>query len=253
MRRALLLLLPLFAIGLAGCPKSKPKPGECKSNQDCARQEGYGKICIEGRCAECAQDTDCKAGFVCRQNKCAPRPECERNEDCGPGRECQAGRCQAAAQTQQQSRPECTANDDCGSGRECQAGRCVAAATTQAAPQSAGQCENLSPVYFGFDEYSLSAEARSTLDGAATCLKTVARASVEGHCDERGTTEYNLALGQRRADAVKKYLGNLGVDAGKLKAISYGKERPADPGHDEAAWAKNRRVEIKAGPGVSQR
>jgi len=64
------------------------------------------------------------------------------------------------------------------------------------------------------------------------------------HTDERGSTEYNLALGERRADAVRKYLVQLGADPPKLKTISYGKERPANPGHDEAAYAKNRRVEI---------
>ena len=68
-----------------------------------------------------------------------------------------------------------------------------------------------------------------------------------GHCDERGTTEYNVALGQRRAESVRKYLTGLGLDAGKIKAVSYGKERPVDPGHNEAAWSKNRRGEITAG------
>jgi peptidoglycan-associated lipoprotein len=69
---------------------------------------------------------------------------------------------------------------------------------------------------------------------------------VEGHTDERGTTEYNLALGERRATAVKSYLTSLGIEAGRLVTISYGKERPADSGHSEAAWAMNRRVEFKA-------
>ena len=69
-----------------------------------------------------------------------------------------------------------------------------------------------------------------------------------GHTDERGTTEYNLALGERRAEAVRRYLAQLGAELGKLKAISYGKERPANPGHDEAAWAKNRRAEIAPEP-----
>jgi peptidoglycan-associated lipoprotein len=67
---------------------------------------------------------------------------------------------------------------------------------------------------------------------------------IEGHCDERGTVEYNLALGDRRARAAKEQLVSLGVPAGRLRTISYGKERPSDPGHGEAAWAQNRRAEF---------
>jgi peptidoglycan-associated lipoprotein len=70
--------------------------------------------------------------------------------------------------------------------------------------------------------------------------------AIEGHTDERGSTEYNLALGQKRADAVRKYLSNNGVAKDRIKTTSYGKERPVDPAHNEEAWAKNRRGEIVA-------
>ena len=108
----------------------------------------------------------------------------------------------------------------------------------------------LKPVYFGYDDATLSPEARKLLDDAFQCLRRVQfrRVVVAGHTDERGTTEYNLALGERRAEAVRRYLAQLGAEPGKLKAISYGKERPANPGHDEAAWAKNRRAEIAPEP-----
>ena len=68
MHRSILLALPVLALFLAGCP-AKPKDGECKTSEDCSAQEGYGKTCVEGRCQECGQDTDCKAGFVCRSLK----------------------------------------------------------------------------------------------------------------------------------------------------------------------------------------
>jgi len=71
------------------------------------------------------------------------------------------------------------------------------------------------------------------------------RILIEGHCDERGTVEYNLALGERRAGAVKSYLGDGGLDESRIEIISYGEEKPADMGHDEQAWSKNRRVELK--------
>jgi peptidoglycan-associated lipoprotein len=113
--------------------------------------------------------------------------------------------------------------------------------------QKLGECE-VKAIYFGFDEATLAPEARKQLDADFECLQksTFRRALIAGHADERGTTEYNLALGERRAGTVRKYLVGLGAEVQRLKAISYGKERPADPGHDEAAWARNRRVEILA-------
>lgn len=102
----------------------------------------------------------------------------------------------------------------------------------------------LGPVYFALDSYELSAEARTQLQGAAGVLKQNGtwQVTVEGHCDERGTAEYNLSLGERRALAAKAYLVSLGVAADRLRTVSYGREFPFDPGHDDAAWAKNRRA-----------
>lgn len=98
-------------------------------------------------------------------------------------------------------------------------------------------------VFFGYDRSELTAEARATLDKQAAWLKKYPRKSVtvEGHADERGTREYNLALGERRANAVKNYLAAAGVPKASLHVISYGKERPQVLGANEAAWAQNRR------------
>ncbi len=99
-------------------------------------------------------------------------------------------------------------------------------------------------VFFAFDSAALDDAARQTLERQAAWLKQYPAVSVtiEGHCDERGTREYNLALGERRAQAVKNYLVALGISPDRIRTISYGKERPADPGHDETAWALNRRA-----------
>ncbi len=99
-------------------------------------------------------------------------------------------------------------------------------------------------VFFAFDSAVLDDAARQTLERQAAWLKQFPAVSVtiEGHCDERGTREYNLALGERRATAVKNYLVALGISPDRIRTISYGKERPADPGHDETAWALNRRA-----------
>jgi peptidoglycan-associated lipoprotein len=99
-------------------------------------------------------------------------------------------------------------------------------------------------VYFDFDKYDLTAEARDILAEHARLLKNFPNVKllIEGHCDERGTIEYNLALGERRANAVKSYLTNYGIHPDRVYTISYGKERPVDGGHTEEAWAKNRRA-----------
>jgi peptidoglycan-associated lipoprotein len=103
-------------------------------------------------------------------------------------------------------------------------------------------------VYFEFDQATLTELAKETLVRNAEWLRSNpnARIQVEGNADERGTPEYNLALGERRAAAVKSYLSSLGIDGKSLVTISYGEERPADPGHNEEAWTKNRRVDFKA-------
>jgi peptidoglycan-associated lipoprotein len=99
-------------------------------------------------------------------------------------------------------------------------------------------------VYFDYNSDVLSAEGQATLDHQAQWLKQYGNVNVavEGHCDERGTREYNIALGERRATAAKNYLVGLGVDASRISTISYGKERPAVVGHDESSWSQNRRA-----------
>jgi peptidoglycan-associated lipoprotein len=99
-------------------------------------------------------------------------------------------------------------------------------------------------VFFGYDKSDLSTEAQGTLDRQATWLKkySAAKVTLEGHCDERGTREYNIALGERRAVAAKNYLVAAGIPASRINTISYGKERPAVVGSNEAAWAQNRRA-----------
>jgi peptidoglycan-associated lipoprotein len=102
----------------------------------------------------------------------------------------------------------------------------------------------LKPAFFELDSSELTAEARQTLDANAAVLKQYPTwaITIEGHCDERGTAEYNLALGERRALAARAYLVSLGLPGDRLRTVSYGKEFPFDPGHDESAFTKNRRA-----------
>ena len=100
--------------------------------------------------------------------------------------------------------------------------------------------------FFGYDESALSSDAQAALNASATWLKDHPEYNilVEGHCDERGTEQYNLALGDRRANIAKQYLQTLGVDGSRIRTVSYGEERPFDAGHDESAMAKNRRAHL---------
>lgn len=102
------------------------------------------------------------------------------------------------------------------------------------------------PVYFSFDDYTLDSGSQARLQKLADYMKghssTVVQ--IEGHCDERGSIEYNLALGERRAQSVKNFLTQLGIDGSRLPTISYGEEKPASDGHDESSWTKNRRAEF---------
>lgn len=105
-------------------------------------------------------------------------------------------------------------------------------------------------IYFDFDRYNLKPEALETLAEHARTFKAYPEVSIilEGHCDERGTVEYNLALGDKRAKSAKDYLVSLGIASSRISTVSYGKERPNDYRHNEEAWAKNRRAEFKVKP-----
>lgn len=149
-----------------------------------------------------------------------------------------------------------------GAGGAGTAGGAGAGGTTDGTPQSrvasvdlsrggAGSAQLAAPsqriLYFDFDSFVIRDEFKPLLDGHAKVLAASRgkRMVIEGHTDERGGREYNLALGQKRAEAVLKSLALLGTSESQLEAVSFGKERPAVDGHDEAAWAKNRRAELK--------
>jgi peptidoglycan-associated lipoprotein len=122
----------------------------------------------------------------------------------------------------------------------------LAGATGKGALGEGITISQLSTIYFDFDEYILTEEAREILNENAEWMRENPRIKIkiEGHCDERGTVEYNLALGQKRADSTKDYLAILGIDPKQLSTVSYGEEVPVDPGQNELAWAKNRRAEF---------
>lgn len=264
-------LVPLFAVvvtvALAGCKPDYPKCEsddhckdkgevclngqcqECREDAQCVTKRGEGFECQSGRCEqkpECRADGDCASvgeGLVCRSNKCVP--ECASNEDCPSGRKCEAQKCVA----------ECAQDIDCGPGRTCADGACQDAdrgssnvsAACRPMSGSAGEVVSLQTVLFDFNEYDLTVDARSSLDQAAQCLKEAPQVQVvlEGHGDERGTQEYNLALGEKRANAVKKYLNNLGVNTSRLKTRSKGENEPVCSEQTDSCFSRNRRVQFQ--------
>nr|WP_222615347.1 OmpA family protein [Persicimonas caeni] len=258
-KRLLWGLNVLFLAGVllaqTGCKPDYPK---CETNDHCRESEQgqeEGKLyCVNGLCQECATDdhcgdpslecnagvcekipgyctatADCPGNQKCRDNRCGP--ECMSNDDCEAGQICEGGSCVAE--------PECSTDADCEDGEMCQEGQCV--------ERPAAECD-LEPVYFGYDTASLSSDARDELLENAECIKegnlTV---RIEGYADERGTSEYNIALGERRAKSVQSYLENLGVSSGQLSIVSYGEERLAstcgEQGPD-SCHRLNRRVEF---------
>jgi peptidoglycan-associated lipoprotein len=145
----------------------------------------------------------------------------------------------SAAATVTPTPGSCTSNSDCAGGQLCVNNRCEAASESS-------QCQSMR-VSFPFNSSELSAADRSSLERGADCIKAdhSLHVTIEGNADERGTEEYNLALGDRRANAVAKYLENLGASQGQLKTVSYGKENPVCNEHDEACWSQNRRADLK--------
>lgn len=114
------------------------------------------------------------------------------------------------------------------------------------AMKAAAQAEALTTIYFDFDRFDIRPPADTALKTTAAWLLKNPAITIEiaGHCDERGTNEYNMALGERRANAARKYLTEQGIASTRMRTVSYGEERPVDSGHDETAWSKNRRAEF---------
>jgi peptidoglycan-associated lipoprotein len=159
---------------------------------------------------------------------------CSTDADCGPGRECKNGRCHALAAG------ACNVDDDCADDEVCESGRCVPAPRPTGAP---GKCD-LQPVYFAFDKSTLPSGAGEKLQENAECIRKFPDKTIqlEGHCDPRGTEEYNLALSNERAQSVKRYLVRLGVKSSRLRVVPKGELEAT--GTDEESWARDRKVEF---------
>src|SRR5688572_4004130 len=234
----------LFAgvvLAIASCGPSYPA---CDGDKDCKPKE----FCVARKCQQCRDTNDCSAGYSCNNGKCsAIAGYCSDRSQCAAGQECIANRCRACESDGecgpglkclqgQCKKAQCSTDNDCPQDKDCQNGVCVG-------KQQVVQCQ-LGPVYFGFDQASLTSEANSTLNGNADAIKKNGRnVDLVGRADPRGTTEYNMALSDRRAQAVRDYLQRLGIDASKLSKVPRGAIDAT--GADESGWAKDRRVDFE--------
>jgi peptidoglycan-associated lipoprotein len=202
---------------------------QCRDDADCAA----GDSCHDGACKPpgyCRDSSDCANGQVCRDEVCGP---CMSSDECGPDGACVDGACVAA---------ECKTNDECPAGLEC-VGRVCVPQQQQAAVAPTKDCV-LEPIYFDFDSSHIDDETRRVLQQNYECLLVAEeRVTLEGHCDPRGTTEYNMALGDRRARRTKKVLKAMGVDPKRLKPVSKGEEEAKGKG--PSGWASDRRVDFE--------
>lgn len=246
--RATAMLFAAAAVGLAllasGCSKSYPN---CDDDRVCVQK---GEVCVDGLCRQCRDASQCKkidACLTCQANECVREPGCCKSDaDCPEGR-CIDGRCGI---------PQCTVNSDCPDGERCVNGRC----TTQTGCRADSDCPaglrckdgecttacDLAVVYFDFNEHAIRLDQESPVRKNADCLKTGAQTvvTVEGHTDERGADEYNLALGERRAKSVASQYTLLGVK-GVGRVVSFGEEKPVCTTSNESCWRQNRRAETK--------
>ncbi len=232
--RHIVLAVGLAAVGSAGSGCTGVEYPNCRNDTDC---RGRREVCVNGRCQQCRQDSDCGAEHTCLRGRCVPGLHaCEGDNDCLAGQRCVDHHCAPRA--------ECDDHRACPSNRPCVEGRC-ARSEEEDPPDNRGRLCTFQPISFAFDDANIDDAGRRLLQAAAECLQREgnSRYVLIGRADPRGTTEYNLGLGERRARAAQRYLNALGVDTARIAVSSEGSE--GAQGTDEASWARDRRVDFR--------
>lgn len=282
-RLGLIVVFVVFSATFAGCPKPWPKCDgnkDCAADKKGnSAQKNF--FCINGQCLECRAGKDCGPKQKCDGNKCVdktcddvkcsdPRKRCNSStlkcewicQNDGDTN-CDGDRCKVCKNHQcVPKQPACTSDANCpGAHKICKnPGTCDAACETGCSSNKpcekgfvcrGGTCERdtckASPIYFNFNRSGIRSDARQGLKGNIACLKKMSgkKIIITGHCDERGTVEYNLQLGKRRAKRTARYLSRLGVDKSRFCLVSKGKESPAVPNaSSNEDHQKNRRAEF---------
>lgn len=239
-----ILVIAVFALALpmvfTGCQKKAAFPN-CKRDSEC-RVDATGAeingVCYMGKCEECVQDADCTDLKQCVNNRCLSA--CQADADCGAEKHCEANYCIS----------DCTGNENCPGDHVCALGRCVAQGGEGAGGGVIGECQGIERIHFDFDRFEVKPEYKEQVDRLAQCLEENPNyeVKIEGHTDNLGTPSYNMALGQKRADAVRNYLRiNKGIASKRVKTQSYGEQRPLNIESSDNAREQNRRAEFILG------
>ena len=239
----------VLALGIClvapSCGDSSKTPA-CKADKDCKNRQ----VCANGKCVECTSDAQCPRGKQCSANACVQAPECKNDSQCPLGQVCQAGKCKT-----------CAMDNECGPGGRCEAGACKQAKACTKDDQCAddedcvnGFCRKagsvtagdatctLSTVYFAFDDSTVATSERDRLAANVACIEKTKDKNVYliGHTDTSGTEEYNIALSERRAQAVADFMARLGSDPARMQVVPKGETETTGLGDD-----KDRRVEFQ--------
>jgi peptidoglycan-associated lipoprotein len=241
-RRALAVVASVFALAAlssAGC--EGPKYPLCDGDTAC-NTDGHKGVCVQGTCVECRDDVACGTGRACQAGTCADIPNyCDSSHACLGGAPCTNNRCQEIRKEEARVFVECDDTKPCGTGSHCENGHCVTP------PNGGPGCTEFSPPHFDYESPDVKGEARATLERLAGCLTKgglkTAHLLLTGHCDNRGEQEFNMSLGDYRAQAVKGVLVGLGVGTDRIMTSSRGKLDAV--GTDEAGWSNDRRVDIE--------
>ncbi len=248
----LLFLLLLFASGFAltGCPDKKPKFPNCGSDKDCKD----GQHCFNKHCSQCSEDSHCKSFETCNGGTCTVRPGmCNDKSDCTAGQICVNNTCTACSDDSQcgadsrcsngacLARGACKVDEDCQDDEDCVNGTCKGADGGDVGDAS---CQ-LESVYFGFDEFSIPESAQESMQSNTQCLQESPERKVmlEGHTDDVGTDEYNIALSEKRGRSVADFLARLGIDPARLRVVPKGETEASAT--DESGRSQERRVDFK--------
>ena len=249
MRKTTLITAALtgfFALFACGCG---PRYPNCEKDNHCKE----GEYCVNGLCRECRDNQDCPENMKCARGACRGLDYCDDARECAEGQVCRDSRCSPCIDTSECpsgkvclnglcKKPECITDEQCPAGLYCKGGACVPQETAQVGG-GLGDCKPES-IYFDFDSTQITSSMRRQLDENYECTsKSGGHVVLEGHCDPRGTTEYNMGLGDRRARTVKNLLKTMGADPSKLRVVSKGEEEAV--GHNEESWAKDRRVDFE--------
>jgi len=249
-RLGAMLSLMILSVLLTGCPDKKPKFPNCHGDKDCKD----GQHCFQQTCSQCSEDSHCKDFETCNGGSCILRDGmCNTTDDCTAGQICEDNKCTACESDAQcgsdsrcsngacLERGSCQSDEDCADDEDCLDGTCQRPGRSEPPKLSC----NLDSIYFGLDEFSIPENSRESLQQTSICIQQGDKQEVllEGHTDDLGTDEYNIALSEKRGRSVADFLARLGIDPARLHVVPKGESEATAT--DEDSRSEERRVDFE--------